>query len=79
MSRGINERIITFRDDQVNFPIQKGLQASRSVIRFFKHNDPRHLEQMFEEQRQNDLKVWQKIPYLIYVNNIYNIMMILKF
>ena len=44
-------------DEGVCFSIQKGLAASRSKIKYFRHNDMAHLEQMLEEQRKLDKKV----------------------
>lgn len=40
----------------VNFAIQKGLDASRSRIVFFKHNDMRDLEEKLIEQQKLDVK-----------------------
>ena len=37
-------------DEKVNFAIQKGLQASRSRVVYFRHNDARHLDQLLQEQ-----------------------------
>jgi hypothetical protein len=45
------------RDEAVKFSIQKGLQASRSVIHYFKHNDGSDLERLLHEQVQLDKKV----------------------
>ena len=45
------------RDECVNFPIQKGLDASRSKIKFFRHNDCDHLEQLLTQQAVEDKKV----------------------
>ena len=42
------------RDECVNFAIQKGLDASRSKIRYFRHNDTEHLEQLLEQQAAED-------------------------
>ena len=44
-------------DEGVCFPIQKGLSASRSKIKYFKHNDMADLERQLEEQQKQDLKV----------------------
>ena len=46
-----------YRDECVNFPIQKGLDASRSKIKFFRHNDCDHLEQLLAQQAIEDKKV----------------------
>jgi serine palmitoyltransferase len=47
---------VIFVDDGVNFAIQKGLIASRSQIKFFKHNDLNDLERILEEQQSADIK-----------------------
>ncbi|XP_063709674.1 serine palmitoyltransferase 1-like [Culicoides brevitarsis] len=47
---------IIFVDEAVNFSIQKGLDASRSKIVFFKHNDMKDLEAKLEEQAKLDKK-----------------------
>ena len=39
------------------FAIQKGLQASRSKIVYFKHNDMADLEEKLKEQEKIDKKV----------------------
>ena len=44
-------------DDGVCFAVQKGLAASRSKIKYFRHNDMGHLEQLLEEQKKLDQKV----------------------
>ena len=41
----------------VNFAILRGLDASRSKVVFFRHNDPTHLKELLEEQAQLDKKV----------------------
>ncbi|KAL1130252.1 hypothetical protein AAG570_013190, partial [Ranatra chinensis] len=47
---------IIFVDNSVNFAIQKGLDASRSEIKYFRHNDTEHLEFLLKEQAGIDLK-----------------------
>jgi len=47
---------IVFADESVNFSIQKGLQASRSTIKYFKHNDYEDLKRLLDEQLELDLK-----------------------
>lgn len=47
---------IIFTDECVNFAIQKGLDASRSQIIYFKHNDMKDLENKLEEQDKLDVK-----------------------
>lgn len=41
----------------VNFAIQKGLQASRSRVEWFEHNDVEDLERLLKEQELRDEKV----------------------
>jgi serine palmitoyltransferase len=41
--------VIDHSDKGVNFAIQKGLQISRSTIRWFEHNDMDDLERVLEE------------------------------
>lgn len=45
-----------YRDELVNFAIQKGLDASRSKIVYFKHNNMKDLEGKLQEQQQADKK-----------------------
>ncbi|XP_045868019.1 serine palmitoyltransferase 1-like [Meles meles] len=45
-----------FVDRAACFAIQKGLQASRSDIKLFKHNDMTHLEHLLKEQEMEDEK-----------------------
>eukprot|EP00066_Takifugu_rubripes_P002895 XP_003965100.1 PREDICTED: serine palmitoyltransferase 1 [Takifugu rubripes] len=47
---------IIFVDEAACFSIQKGLQASRSIIKYFKHNDFDDLERLLKEQEQEDQK-----------------------
>ena len=53
----VNDTKLYSRDECVNFAIQKGLDASRSKIKFFRHNDVEHLKQLLEQQAQEDKKV----------------------
>lgn len=46
-----------FRDEAACFSIQKGLQASRSFLKYFKHNDMEDLERLLKEQEVEDQKV----------------------
>jgi len=48
-----------FSDEGVHFAIQKGIQASRSKIVFFKHNDVNDLERLLKIQAEEDKKVRQ--------------------
>lgn len=52
-------------DEAACFAIQKGLQASRSFIKYFKHNDMEDLERLLKEQELEDQKVWTELPCLI--------------
>ncbi|CAH2235037.1 jg15796 [Pararge aegeria aegeria] len=45
---------IIFADEKVWFAIQKGIDASRSTVRYFRHNDMQDLE------RQLELAAWKK-------------------
>uniref|UniRef100_A0AAQ6A0J7 Serine palmitoyltransferase 1 n=1 Tax=Amphiprion ocellaris TaxID=80972 RepID=A0AAQ6A0J7_AMPOC len=47
---------IIFVDEAACFSIQKGLQASRSFIKYFKHNDMEDLERLLKEQEVEDQK-----------------------
>ncbi len=44
-------------DEGVCFPIQKGLVASRSKVKYFRHNDMDHLAQLLQEQHLLEKKV----------------------
>ncbi|PZC78679.1 hypothetical protein B5X24_HaOG217239 [Helicoverpa armigera] len=47
---------IIFADECVWFAIQKGIEASRSTARYYKHNDMDHLEQLLAEaQKKKEL------------------------
>ncbi|XP_013172646.1 PREDICTED: serine palmitoyltransferase 1 [Papilio xuthus] len=43
---------IIFADEAVWFAIQKGIEASRSTVRYFKHNDASDLERLLSEAAQ---------------------------
>ncbi|XP_016360429.1 serine palmitoyltransferase 1-like [Sinocyclocheilus anshuiensis] len=47
---------IIFVDEAACFSIQKGLQASRSFVKYFKHNDMEDLERLLKEQEIEDQK-----------------------
>ncbi|XP_048876256.1 serine palmitoyltransferase 1 [Brienomyrus brachyistius] len=47
---------MVFVDEAACFSIQKGLQASRSLIKYFKHNDMDDLERLLKEQEVEDQK-----------------------
>ena len=42
---------IIVADRSINFTIQKGLQISRSTVRWFEHNDLGSLEESVEKER----------------------------
>jgi serine palmitoyltransferase len=44
-------------DKGVNFAIQKGLQISRSTVRWFQHNDMNDLETVLEEIQEEQIKL----------------------
>ncbi|XP_075935780.1 serine palmitoyltransferase 1 isoform X2 [Anarhichas minor] len=56
---------IIFVDEAACFSIQKGLQASRSFVKYFKHNDMEDLERMLKEQELEDQKVKLKYKYKV--------------
>ncbi|XP_053684750.1 serine palmitoyltransferase 1 [Sabethes cyaneus] len=60
---------IVFVDEYINFAIQKGLDASRSKIVYFKHNDLADLERLLEEQavedRRNPKKAAKRRRFLV--------------
>lgn len=43
-----------FSDEEVNFAIQKGLDASRSRVVYYKHNDMADLEEKLKVQEQEE-------------------------
>lgn len=47
---------LIFVDEQVNFAIQKGLDASRGNIRYFKHNNVQDLHNLLMKQNEVDKK-----------------------
>lgn len=47
---------IIYVDEAVCFAIQKGLQASRSNVIYFRHNDVADLERLLQQQQQEDRK-----------------------
>lgn len=47
---------LVFVDEKVNFAIQKGLDASRSTIQYFKHNDVQSLHDLLLQQEEKDKK-----------------------
>ncbi|XP_075219139.1 serine palmitoyltransferase subunit I isoform X2 [Lycorma delicatula] len=66
---------VIFVDECVNFAIQKGLDASRSHINYFKHNDVEDLERLLKHQAQLDIKnpkKAEKTRRFLIVEGIYN-------
>ncbi|XP_046680117.1 serine palmitoyltransferase 1-like [Homalodisca vitripennis] len=47
---------IIFVDEKRNFAIQRGLDASKSTVKFFKHNDTKDLEAILDKVKEEDLK-----------------------
>jgi serine palmitoyltransferase len=47
---------VIFADEHVNFAIQRGLIASRSEIRFFKHNDVEDFTRLLKLQKEADVQ-----------------------
>eukprot|EP00124_Ichthyophonus_hoferi_P000834 Ihof_evm4s35 gene=Ihof_evmTU4s35 len=48
---------VIFCDMGVSFAVQKGLQASRSSLRWFKHNDMEDLERVLKVQEEEDKRI----------------------
>lgn len=48
--RFVNNIGTIFRDEEVNFAIQKGLQSSKAELVYFKHNCPEDLERLILEK-----------------------------
>jgi serine palmitoyltransferase len=48
--------LLICRDKGVNFAIQKGLQISRSTVRWFEHNNMDDLERVLEEINEEHLR-----------------------
>ena len=68
---------ILFVDEGIHYAIQKGVESSRSNVKWFRHNDVQHLESLLVEQdvldRKNPKKARAKRRFLIieglYVNS----------
>ncbi|KAE9553558.1 hypothetical protein FO519_003251 [Halicephalobus sp. NKZ332] len=66
---------VIFADKACNFAIQKGLQASRSRIEWFEHNDMKDLERLMKIQEEKDKKnpkVAAKTRRFMVVEGLYN-------
>jgi len=57
---------VIFVDEGVNFSVHQGIVASRSDIRYFKHNDMEDLERLLKEQNAKEIKVSMQIHFTIY-------------
>ncbi|XP_050598811.1 serine palmitoyltransferase 1 [Bombus affinis] len=67
-------RDLIFVDEQVNFAIQKGLDATKANITYFKHNDVNDLSNLLMKQAKIDeqnLKKAAKIKRFLIVEGIY--------
>lgn len=62
---------IIYVDECVHFAIQKGLDASRSKIHYFKHNDMDDLERLLAEQQKADIKV-TVIGFITHVSSLFH-------
>ncbi|XP_065218587.1 serine palmitoyltransferase 1 [Planococcus citri] len=64
---------VIFADERVNFAIQRGIEASRSTVFYFKHNDFRHLESLIKswDDSHQDKKSNSKIRKFLIVEGIY--------
>lgn len=65
---------LIFADEQVNFAIQKGLDASRGDVRYFKHNDVEDLRRLLTKQAELDKrqpKKAAKIRRFLIIEGIY--------
>ncbi|XP_046480511.1 serine palmitoyltransferase 1 [Neodiprion pinetum] len=49
-------RDLVFVDEKINFSIQKGLDASRSNVKYFKHNDADNLKNLLTQQAEEENK-----------------------
>lgn len=65
---------IIFVDEKCNFATQKGLEASKSEVKYFKHNDVKDLEEIMEGQHRRDsknMKKARKIRKYLVIEGIY--------
>ncbi|XP_004344499.1 serine palmitoyltransferase subunit 1 [Capsaspora owczarzaki ATCC 30864] len=51
---------ILFVDEAISFPLAQGVLASRSTVKYFKHNDMADLERLLIEQQREDAKLAKK-------------------
>jgi 7-keto-8-aminopelargonate synthetase-like enzyme len=52
---------IHISDDGVGFAVQKGVQISRSIVRYYKHSDMEDLERVLNEIQDEHIKVYAYI------------------
>jgi len=52
----VKSKDIVYVDEEMNFAIQKGLQASRAELVYFKHNNPEDLERLILERKKFEKK-----------------------
>lgn len=50
-------KYLIFSDEGVCFAIQKGIDISKSIVRYFKHNDMEDLERVLKEFQKESIKV----------------------
>ncbi|XP_044741042.1 serine palmitoyltransferase 1 [Chrysoperla carnea] len=65
---------VIFTDEMISFPAQKGIQASRSTVHYFKHNDMEDLERLLkiqEEKSKKNPKKAKKQRLFLIVEGIY--------
>nr|XP_033331580.1 serine palmitoyltransferase 1 [Megalopta genalis] len=67
-------RDLIFADENINFAIQKGLDASRVDVKYFKHNDANDLHDLLKKQakldEQNPIKA-SKVKRFLIIEGIY--------
>ena len=53
---------VLFSDEGVSFATQKGVAISRSLVRYFKHNDMEDLENVLKDFQKESTKVNSSFP-----------------
>ena len=56
----VTYRLYFSSDEKVNFAIQRGMEAARSRVLYFKHNDTEDLEKMLKQYDVDYAKVEEK-------------------
>ncbi|MCL4121101.1 UNVERIFIED_CONTAM: hypothetical protein GTU68_014306, partial [Idotea baltica] len=56
---------IIYADERVNFSIQRGMDASRSQLVYFRHNDTQHLEELLKKQEADPKKAGATRKFLV--------------